>query len=194
MYPRVYLLTDRRMALHHPLCPLDDDDDDNNVCFEKPNRIHRIYEQLLKLEDRLTFHQKHNSFTFETACRNKKFRHFLELPCLPAARETIELVHSSHHYDWMHRTSYMTEKELRELAVPSDLFFNRFTFLAARLAVGGVVESVNAVTRRNAKTTRAIALVRPPGHHAGVDEAMGKTERCLPSNIRILNGSLLGSS
>jgi acetoin utilization deacetylase AcuC-like enzyme len=182
------------MALHHPLRPVDDDDDENNICFENPNRIHRIYEQLLKLEDRLTFHQRHDSYTFDTACEVKKFRHFIELPCVPAARETIELVHSSRHYDWMHRTSYMTDEELKVLTVPSDLYFNRFTFLAARLAVGGVVESVNAVTSKNAKTTRAIALVRPPGHHAGVDEAMGKTERCSPSIIRVLNKCLLWGS
>jgi acetoin utilization deacetylase AcuC-like enzyme len=161
------------MALHHPLRPLDDDDDDNNVCFEHPDRIHRIYEQLLKLEDRLILHQRHDSHIFDTASENKKFRHFIELPCVPAARETIELVHSSRHYDWMHQTSCMTDEELREVSVPGDLYFNRFTFLAARLAVGGVVESVNAVTSKNAKTTRAIAVVRPPGHHACVDEAMG---------------------
>lgn len=194
MYPRVYLLTDRRMALHHPLCSLDDNDDENSICFENPNRIQRIYEQLLKLEERLIFHQRHDPYTFDTRCEDKKSRHFIELPVVPAARETIELVHSSHHYDWMHRTSYMTDKELRELADPSDLYFNRFTFFAARLAVGGVVESVNAVTNKNAKTTRAIALVRPPGHHAGMDNAMGKLERCLPLSIRILNGCLLWSS
>jgi acetoin utilization deacetylase AcuC-like enzyme len=66
------------------------------------------------------------------------------------------------------------------------LHFNRFTFFAARLAVGGVVELVNAVTSKNAKTTRAIALlVRPPGHHAGVDEAMGKVARVLSWSIEI---------
>jgi acetoin utilization deacetylase AcuC-like enzyme len=169
MYPRVYLLTDERMAFHRPLRPLEDDSDENNVCFENPNRIHRIYEQLLKLEDRLILQSP-----YYTAKQKFLPRHFIELPCVPAARETIELAHSSDHYDWMRRTSYMRDDELRALTVPDDLYFNRFTFLAACLAVGGVVESVNAVTNKNTITTRAIALVRPPGHHAEKNEAMGR--------------------
>ena len=68
----------------------------------------------------------------------------------------------------------MTDDELRALTVPNDLYFNRFTFLASCLAALGMVESVTAATNKNTVTAQAIALVRPPGHHAEKDEAMGR--------------------
>jgi len=51
---------------------------------------------------------------------------------------------------------------------------------AARLAAGAVVDAVRAVAR--GETTRAFAAVRPPGHHAEPDRAMGF---CLFSNVAV---------
>lgn len=51
---------------------------------------------------------------------------------------------------------------------------------AARLAAGAVVEAVEAVA--HGQTTRAFAAVRPPGHHAEPDRAMGF---CLFSSVAV---------
>ena len=68
----------------------------------------------------------------------------------------------------------MTNQQLTDLTDPNDLYFNSYTFMAATLAVGSVVEGINRTTAANSATTRAVALVRPPGHHALRDKAMGE--------------------
>jgi acetoin utilization deacetylase AcuC-like enzyme len=51
---------------------------------------------------------------------------------------------------------------------------------AARLAAGAVIDAVRAIVR--GETQRAFAAVRPPGHHAEPDRAMGF---CLFSNVAV---------
>ncbi|WP_374390992.1 histone deacetylase family protein [Brevundimonas sp.] len=51
---------------------------------------------------------------------------------------------------------------------------------AARLAAGAAINAVRAVTR--GETNRAFAAVRPPGHHAEPDQAMGF---CLFSSVAV---------
>ena len=159
MATRVYLAFDERMALHKPLpeVPVEGEFHSDEAPFENCNRIFAIYKKLIQLET------------------NDGYRRFIEIPCIPAKRETIELCHSPEHYDNMLRTMSMSDEELRMMTVPNDLYFCKDTFLAAKLAVGGVVECVNAVTNDKRRSNRAIALVRPPGHHATRDEAMGKS-------------------
>lgn len=155
---KVYLAYDDRMALHKPLPPLGDDDDASDSAgpdVESPLRIHAIYEKLMQLE------------------AMDGYRRFLEIPCIPASRGTIELAHSPEHYDRMAMTLTLSDEELRQMGTPNELYYCRDTFLAARLACGGVVECVNAVTDERRSSNRAIAIVRPPGHHATRDEAMG---------------------
>jgi histone deacetylase 6 len=101
----------------------------------------------------------------------------LYLPCQPVTKETVCLVHSSEHYQRMLATSQLSDRKLKKLEVEDDLYFCRNTFMAARLACGGTVQCVNAVTdafRTGVGSSRAIALVRPPGHHALRDSPMGK--------------------
>ncbi len=61
-----------------------------------------------------------------------------------------------------------------------DTYTNEHSLDAARLAAGAVVRAVDAVMQ--GEVNNAFALVRPPGHHATMNRAMGF---CLFNNIAI---------
>jgi histone deacetylase 6 len=61
-----------------------------------------------------------------------------------------------------------------------DTFCNEHTHQAALLAAGGVLAAAEAVAKGRAN--RGVALVRPPGHHAEAEEAMGF---CLYNNVAV---------
>lgn len=62
----------------------------------------------------------------------------------------------------------------------ADTVLSPGSIRAARLAAGAVIDAVRAVAR--GELTRAFAAVRPPGHHAEPDRAMGF---CLFSNVAV---------
>ncbi|MFN3930226.1 MAG: histone deacetylase family protein [Brevundimonas sp.] len=62
----------------------------------------------------------------------------------------------------------------------ADTILSPGSVRAARLAAGAVIDAVRAVAR--GETARAFAAVRPPGHHAEPDRAMGF---CLFSNVAV---------
>lgn len=61
-----------------------------------------------------------------------------------------------------------------------SLYINNHTALAARLSCGGVTNACRAVVA--AKVRNAIAIVRPPGHHAEPDQSMGF---CMFNNVAV---------
>lgn len=61
-----------------------------------------------------------------------------------------------------------------------SLYINRNTPLAARLSCGGTIDAALAVSQGGCQ--RAIAIVRPPGHHAEPREFMGF---CFYNNVAI---------
>lgn len=65
-------------------------------------------------------------------------------------------------------------------ALDADTYVNSHSFSAARLAAGGSIAAVDSVIDR--EVDAALCLVRPPGHHAEPDRAMGF---CLFNNIAI---------
>lgn len=135
--------------------------------------------------------------------RQVDMRLFSPLACRPASEDTILLAHSQDHYDKLRQTINLSNEELENMSKEDDdIYYCHSTFLAATLACGGVVECVNAVTKTiipkistftvgmatepesrkeqphesNGElpiSTRAIAIVRPPGHHACQGHAMG---------------------
>jgi acetoin utilization deacetylase AcuC-like enzyme len=70
-----------------------------------------------------------------------------------------------------------TEGRLR---IDADTLMSPGSLTAARRAAGAVVDAVRSVAR--GEIERAFCAVRPPGHHAGPDTAMGF---CLFSNIAV---------
>ncbi|NBB53197.1 histone deacetylase family protein, partial [Rhizobium sp. CRIBSB] len=62
----------------------------------------------------------------------------------------------------------------------ADTILSPGSIRAARLAAGATIDAVRAVVR--GETARAFAAVRPPGHHAEPDQAMGF---CLFSNVAV---------
>lgn len=93
----------------------------------------------------------------------------------PVEATTLRLVHSQDLID-----------EVRELAargggwIDTDTVVSPRSYDAARAAVGTVLEAV--VRTMSGQVDNAIALPRPPGHHATPDQAMGF---CLFNNVAL---------
>jgi acetoin utilization deacetylase AcuC-like enzyme len=92
----------------------------------------------------------------------------------PASRAVVERVHTPSHID------RVESARGRYAQLDPDTTLSAESVPAAFLAAGAAVEAVSAVVRGDAR--RAFALVRPPGHHAEADEAMGF---CVFNNIAI---------
>jgi acetoin utilization deacetylase AcuC-like enzyme len=88
----------------------------------------------------------------------------------------------------IHDAEYLTsikETAGRAVALDPDTFTSPGTFSAAYLAAGAAVTAVEHVLDSKAGA-RALALVRPPGHHAERNRAMGF---CVFNNIAIAAAS-----
>jgi len=92
----------------------------------------------------------------------------------PATVEEITRIHTRKHYERVEST------EGREVALDADTQTSAASFRAALLAAGGTCALVEAVVRGDLEN--GFALVRPPGHHAERDRAMGF---CLFNNLAI---------
>ena len=91
-----------------------------------------------------------------------------------APRSRVERIHTSEHVD--------TVEELREQSgrLDPDTVVSPQSVEAAYLAAGAAIGAVDAVHQQSEHG--AFALVRPPGHHAEADRAMGF---CLFNNMAI---------
>lgn len=92
-----------------------------------------------------------------------------------AAREELEMIHSPAHIDLVASTAGKPYYRL-----DMDTSTCAKSYEAALLAAGGFLELLKAVLE--GKLNNGFALVRPPGHHAERDRAMGF---CLFNNVAI---------
>jgi acetoin utilization deacetylase AcuC-like enzyme len=92
-----------------------------------------------------------------------------------AQPEEILRVHDAAHWNTVERTATSSREQL-----DPDTYACADSFSVARLAAGGTVDLALSVARGEA--TAGIAAVRPPGHHAESDRAMGF---CLFNNVAV---------
>ena len=100
---------------------------------------------------------------------------FKLLPPRAATRAEIEAVHGADHIRLVESTS-----TVNQYALDGDTITSRDSFGVALLAVGGFLNLLDAIAV--GESANGIALVRPPGHHALRDRAMGF---CLFNTIAI---------
>src|SRR5512139_2743737 len=92
-----------------------------------------------------------------------------------ATLEEVLLVHDPYYVDRV-----LDSAEKPQIRFDPDTVTSPKTYKAAWLAAGGVMEAIRAVL--DGKVQNAFALIRPPGHHALRDRAMGF---CIFNNVAI---------
>lgn len=100
----------------------------------------------------------------------------------PATKKDLELVHESDYIELVNKTCSVGGGTL-DLG---DTVVSPKSCKAAKLAVGAVIDAVNMIETKKAQN--AIALVRPPGHHAGPYYALGF---CLFNNVAVAAAYIL---
>ncbi|XP_038878340.1 histone deacetylase 5 [Benincasa hispida] len=157
--PRVGVLYDKRMCKHHT--------PDGDYHPENPNRIRAIWNKLLSA-----------GILQRCVVLNGK----------EAEDKHILAVHSKNHVNLIKNIS-SKEFDSRRDKIASQLnsiYFNEESSEAAYLAAGSVIDVAERVAKGDLDS--AIAIVRPPGHHAEHDEAMGF---CLFNNIAVAASFIL---
>ena len=100
---------------------------------------------------------------------------FQLLPPRPAAKSEIELCHAPNYVDLIESTA-----KLRQYALDGDTVTSQESFRIALLATGGFLRLLDSIAA--GESSNGFAMVRPPGHHALRNRAMGF---CLFNTIAI---------
>jgi acetoin utilization deacetylase AcuC-like enzyme len=87
----------------------------------------------------------------------------------PATVEDLTRVHTREHVEYVRCLSERGSGMFS--VIDSDTYVCKDTFEVARLAAGGVIEAGRAVW--TGEVDNCFALVRPPGHHASLNQATG---------------------
>jgi acetoin utilization deacetylase AcuC-like enzyme len=111
-----------------------------------------------------------------TGLENKFIRSQLKL--IPARPATLEELTAIHQADYISRVEAFCQRGGGSW--DADTIMSKDSYKAALYAAGGCIAAVEAVAKKTVPS--AYALVRPPGHHATHNNAMGF---CLFNNIAI---------
>lgn len=171
----IHLLYDERMLLHRPVGWVEPevypgylDDIDDDYPMENPERLRVIFERLCNLDKRLLHRGNFPDLVHHGTV-------FKRLSCEMATKDQIMLAHSEEFFERLEDLKYLDDNNLANITYKRrhDIYYGHDSFNAARLAAGGLVACVDAVCTPNAGTKKALALVRPPGHHACQEQEMG---------------------
>lgn len=111
----------------------------------------------------------------------------LKIPVREATAEEILQVHTKEHLAFLEKTPKMTREQLlKETETGDSVYFNNDSLLSAKLSCGGAIEACKAVVEGRVKN--ALAVIRPPGHHAEPEIAGGF---CLFSNVAVAAQNIL---
>ncbi|KAM1433764.1 hypothetical protein ACFXTH_015649 [Malus domestica] len=156
---RVGLLYDERMCKHST--------PDGDPHPENPNRIKAIWNKL-------------QSAAIPQRC--------VVLEAKEAEDKHILSVHTKKHVDLIRNISskQFNSRRNRIASKFNSIYLNEGSSEAAYLAAGSAIEVAERVAK--GELDSAVAIIRPPGHHAEQDEAMGF---CLYNNVAIAASVLL---
>ncbi|XP_033367458.1 histone deacetylase 6 [Parus major] len=105
----------------------------------------------------------------------------LPLPSRPATPRQLHACHTRAHVRTLSRTPSLSPRELRALSQRyNSLYLCPQSYSCARLAAGGACAAVGAVLGGQVRS--ALAVLRPPGHHARPGSAGGF---CLFNNVGV---------
>jgi acetoin utilization deacetylase AcuC-like enzyme len=194
MIDPVYLLYDERMLWHRPLgweepmiYPKHRDEVDDSYPVENPERLRAIHDRLLQLNHRLMYDEDDILITGSNSTSGNRTGAFEPVTCRLATQEEILLAHTAAYYDRLDQLQFYTDGQLAagtvhtSNAAENDIYYCRETFTAARLAAGGLLNCIDRICRAPKQehmmtptnNNKAVALVRPPGHHACQEQEMG---------------------
>ncbi|KAI9807599.1 MAG: hypothetical protein M1825_005539 [Sarcosagium campestre] len=149
---------------------------EDDVHPEDPRRIFRIYEILREaglVKDPNMVGRGRPPFLARIDARE-------------ATKAEVCLIHTAPHWDFIAGTSQLGTHELKELTDSGDsVYYSPHTFFSAKLSVGGAIECCKAVVAGRIKN--AIAVIRPPGHHAVPSDPSGHEAQgfCIFNNVSI---------
>jgi len=104
------------------------------------------------------------------------YSQLIKLPSKPVSTEWLATVHSPEYIQRAKRSCQNNAGYLDSMDVP----ISAESYEVALVAAGGVLSAIDAVVEK--KVTNAFCAVRPPGHHALKDKAMGF---CIFNNVAV---------
>lgn len=145
---------------------------------EDPRRIYRVYKALA--ESGIIIDPKLEGL-------DQVGDLMLKIPIRFASDDELLLVHTKEHLDFIKSTTSMSRQQLVDETEKGDsVYFNNDSYMSAILSCGGTIEVCKAVVERKVKN--ALAIVRPPGHHAEPGNAAGF---CMFSNVAVAAKTML---
>ncbi|XP_076447342.1 protein deacetylase HDAC6-like [Babylonia areolata] len=155
-----------------------------DTAMNKHKNLHDVAK--LKIDARAITHPerpKRTSSIFEKHREWGLLKRCLQVEARRATEDEILRVHDESYLEIVKGTADMSEEDA--FRTPAEhkymsVYMCRDTYDSALLSAGGVLQATEAVL--TGQTQNAVAVIRPPGHHAESDHAMGF---CIFNNVAV---------